>query len=582
VRPPPSPAVARALAGAVLVLAIVLATARPAAAHAVLLRTDPSPQTTVPTPPEAVRLRFSEPVEVAFGAVRVFDVDGKRVDTGKITTAAGRREVLVPASLPGGTYTVTWRVVSTDGHRITGGFQFYVGAPSTISAVAVEADTGTGRGVAWGYGAVRFAWYTALLAVIGLVVMRRFVWTPAVRAAGLTDSDAAVLFRRRFNRALPWAWVLLLVAWLGRLVFQAASVSGLGLAEAARPGVLGDVLGTSFGESWLAGFAFTLAAGPPVAGLTRRNGLFGIRPPTWLSVLAASAVGLALAAASMGHARTESHPGLGVPSVAVHLLAVSIWVGGLAALVVLGASAWSAVPREDRNGLVRQVVSRFSRLALAAVAVLVATGTLNAVLDLAGASDLWRTPYGRVLSGKIVLLAVALALGAWHLWMAPRRLAGADPAGIASRSFRRSSAVELVVLAVVMAFASGLVALVPGRSLALQARGPVNQDQRVGTYTVQLFLDPSTPGANEIHVTFIDDKGLGAAEVTGLTATLTPDGRGAAPAPLPMRLISAGHFVGNVDLAAGGYRLAVDTASPSPALSTSFSFKLRAGQGVRG
>ena len=579
-RPPLRHGITGAVAGTLVVLAILTASAGPAAAHAVLLRTEPSPQTTVKTPPPDVRLRFSEPVEVAFGAVRVFDVDGQRVDKGKITTAAGRREVVVPASLAGGTYTVTWRVVSTDGHAIHGGFQFYVGAPSTISAVAVEGDSGPGRVIGWGYGAVRFTWYAALLAVIGLVAMRRFVWTPAVRAAGLTQSEAAVVFRRRFNRALPWAWVLLLVAWLARLVFQAASVSGLGLAESARPAVLGDMLGTGFGQSWLAGLGFTLAAGVPVAGLTRRTGLFGVRPPTWLSVLAASAAGLALAAASMGHARTESHPGIGVPSVAVHLLAVSIWVGGLAALVVLGAAAWSAVPREDRNRLVGQIVPRFSRLALGAVAVLVATGTVNAVLDLAALSDLWRTPYGRVLSAKIALLTVALGLGAWHLWVAPRRLASADPASAASRSFRRSSTAELLVLATVMACASALVALVPGRSLALQARGPVNQDQRVGAYTVQLFIDPSAPGANEVHVTFIDDKGLGAAEVTGVTTTLTPAGAGATP--LSMRLISAGHFVGYVDLAPGGYRLGVTTAGPSPALSATFSFKLRAGQGVAG
>jgi copper transport protein len=578
VRPPQRRSVLRALAATVGGLAIVAATAGPAAAHAVLLRSEPSPQTTVKTPPGAV-LRFSEPVEVAFGAVRVFDVDGKRVDTGKITTAAGRREVVVPASMLDGTFTVTWRVVSTDGHRITGGFQFYVGAPSTISAVAIESDAGSGRVVGWGYGAVRFTWYAALMAVIGLVGMRRFVWTPAVRATGLTDSAAAVAFRRRFNRVLPWAWALLVVAWLARLVFQAASVSGLGLVESARPGVLGDMLQTGFGRSWLAGLGFTLAAGLPVAGLTRRNGLFGVRPPTWLSVVAASAAGLALAAASMGHARTESHPGLGVPSVAVHLLSVSMWVGGLAALVVLGASAWSAIPREDRNGLVREVVLRFSRLAVAAVAVLVATGILNAVLDLAALSDLWRTPYGKVLSAKIALLVVALAFGAWHLRVAPRRLAVADTAGAASRTFRRSSTAELAVLATVVACASALVALVPGRSLALQARGPVNQDQQIGGYTVQLFIDPSAPGANEVHVTFIDARGLGAAEMTGLTATLMADSAGAAPEPLPMKLISQGHFVGNLDLAARAYRLTVNTAAPSPTLSTAFSFKLRAVQG---
>jgi copper transport protein len=580
VRPPLRSGLTRALASTVMVLAIVVSGAGPVAAHAVLLRSEPSPQTTVKTPPAAVRLQFSEPVEVAFGAVRVFDVDGKRVDSGKLSKANGGRDVLARAGLPGGTYTVTWRVVSTDGHAIRGAFQFYVGAPSTISAVPVEAEIGAGQLVGWGYGVVRFTWYAAFLALVGLVVVRRSVWTPAVRATGLADSDAAARFGRRFGRALPAAWGVLLGAWLLRLVFQTASVSGLGLAESARPGVLADVLGTSFGRSWLAGLGFTLLAGLVVIALPRKTSLFGARPETWWSVLAAAAVGLALAAANMGHARTEGNPTLGVPSVAVHLLAVSVWVGGLAALVTLSASVWSAVPGADRDGLVRALVTRFSRLALWAVAVLVATGTVNSLLDLATVSDLWRTTYGRVLSTKIGLLAVALAFGAWHLKVVPRRLAAAGPDGAASRSFRRSSALELVVLTAVVAFASALVALVPGRSLAELARGPVNEDQRAGAYTVQLFVDPSTPGPNEIHVTFVDANGLGATDVTAVQATLAS---GAAPAaPLALRLISTGHFVANTVLPAGAHRLVVEVPSASPPLDTAFSFKLRDGGAAQG
>ena len=479
-RPPPRSGLIRALASTVMVLAFVVSAAAPAAAHAVLLRTEPSPQTTVKTAPPAVRLVFSESVEAAFGAVRVFDVDGGRVDDGKLTTEHGGRDVLVPANLASGTYTVTWRVVSTDGHLIHGAFQFYVGSPSTISPVPIEPDTGAGTAVGWGYGLVRFAWYAALLAVIGLVVVRRYVWTPALQAAGLAGSAAAVRFERRFVRALPLAWAGLLLAWLVRIVFQTASISGLGLAESAEPGVLADVLGTSFGRSWLAGLGFTLLAGLAVAGLTRRSACSGPTPtpgcPSWPPAPSA----WRWRWPTWATPARKGNPTLGVPSVAVHLLAVSVWVGGLAALVAVGAAAWSAVAGEDRNALVHGLVRRFSRLALAAVGVLVATGTLNSVLDLASVTDLWRTTYGRVLATKIALLAVALAFGAWHLRVAPRRLAGGDPTGAASRSFRRSSALELVVLTTVVAFASALVALVPGRSLAELDRGPVNQERDLG------------------------------------------------------------------------------------------------------
>src|SRR5439155_2165756 len=99
------------------------------------------------------------------------------------------------------------------------------------------------------------------------------VCTPPVRATGLADWAAAERFRCRFGRVLPRVWGLLLPGWLATLVFQAASISGLGLLRSAKPGVLRDVLRTGFGRSWLAGLAFTFLCGLPVAGLTRRPGL---------------------------------------------------------------------------------------------------------------------------------------------------------------------------------------------------------------------------------------------------------------------------------------------------------------------
>src|SRR5438094_7678153 len=182
-------AIRRAMAVGALATALLVGLAAPASAHAVLLRTDPSPQTTVKRSPTVVRLSFSERVEVTFGAIRIFDVDGHPVATGRIRR--GRvGEVDVPvAHLKDGTYTVTWRVVSADGHPVHGGFSFYVGAPSTISAKQVAEDKGAGRVVGWGFGAVRFVWFAALLGLVGAAVVRLWVWTPAVRNLGLSASD---------------------------------------------------------------------------------------------------------------------------------------------------------------------------------------------------------------------------------------------------------------------------------------------------------------------------------------------------------------------------------------------------------
>jgi len=93
-----------------LAFGLALAAAPAASAHAILLRTEPSPQTTVKQSPTAVKLHFSEAVEAAFGAVRLFDVDGHRVDSGKLSRADSDKEVDLPVPhLKDGSYTLTWR-----------------------------------------------------------------------------------------------------------------------------------------------------------------------------------------------------------------------------------------------------------------------------------------------------------------------------------------------------------------------------------------------------------------------------------------------------------------------------------------
>ena len=98
---------------------------------------------------------------------------------------------------------------------------------------------------------------------------------------------------------------------------------------------------------------------------------------------------------------------------------------------------------------------------------------------------------------------------------------------------------------------------------------------------MQLFIDPSTPGRNEVHLTFVDANGLGVAEITAPTASLTAGTERVSHSPLD-RLLSVGHFVADPDLTVGAHRLAVTVPRRRAALSTTFSFKLRAGGAAQG
>ena len=117
--------------------AVALAWALPgqASAHAVLQHTTPHQNSAVDAAPSSVQLDFNEPVEVSFGAVRVYDAARRprRQRQGRLPRRGTQSSVTVGVrdGLGRGVYTTTYRVVSADGHPVSGGFAFGVGEPVT-------------------------------------------------------------------------------------------------------------------------------------------------------------------------------------------------------------------------------------------------------------------------------------------------------------------------------------------------------------------------------------------------------------------------------------------------------------------
>src|SRR5258708_35697276 len=109
-----------ALAGLILVL-----TATPAFAHAILQSTDPPMQGVSATSPAQLSLTFNENVEVSFGSVRLYTCAGKRitVDAPRHAPANGHEVVAgVPGTLAPPPYIVAWRVISGDAHPARANF----------------------------------------------------------------------------------------------------------------------------------------------------------------------------------------------------------------------------------------------------------------------------------------------------------------------------------------------------------------------------------------------------------------------------------------------------------------------------
>jgi copper transport protein len=182
-------------------------------------------------------------------------------------------------------------------------------------------------------------------------------------------------------------------------------------------------------------------------------------------VLFAAMVALALTAPLAGHASSHSPRGLLVTSDLVHVLSMCAWLGGLVMLLLALPLAARALATTESTPLLATVVGRFSRMALLAVTLLLASGILNAVVLVASFDALVETGYGRLVLAKIALFSALLALGAFNQRrMLPqlRALAAREEApGRAATVLRRSVALEVGFAIIVLAVTSVLVATEP-------------------------------------------------------------------------------------------------------------------------
>ncbi|MET8247492.1 copper resistance protein CopC [Streptomyces sp. NPDC005202] len=394
------------LLGSMLLL-LLLGGAGPASAHAALRTTDPADGTVLKSAPRTVMLTFTESVGLLDDSFRLFDPDGRRVHTGEAQHAPGRSDtarVTLPAKLGQGTFTVAWRVVSADSHPVSGAFTFSVGKPSATTATV---DTGPVEDPATGslYDLARYAGYAAAALLIGTAAFALVCRPP----------DPGPL-----RRPLVAGWWALLASTVVLLVLRAPYETGTGPASAFDPSALGRTLTSRPGLALLVRLALLLPAAVFLVRLSRRRE--GERPtrPT-LATGAALALALALTWAAAEHASAGIQVPVAMASSVLHLLAMAVWLGGLTALLTTLHRTTTGEPGPDTpedgtrasastggHGLTA-TVARFSRVAFAAVTVLVVTGIYQSWRGLGSWTTLTGTTYGRLLLVKLAAVALLLA-----------------------------------------------------------------------------------------------------------------------------------------------------------------------------
>lgn len=176
----------------------------------------------------------------------------------------------------------------------------------------------------------------------------------------------------------------------------------------------------------------------------------------WGAVLALACLApLAFAGHSSGNVDHET----GVTALGLHLVGLTLWVGGLAAIALLRPVLGSALP---------DTVRRFSTVALWAYALVALSGTLFAVLTVGEAADLV-SPYWLLIWLKIALLVI---LGAAGWWQRSRIIAGGLEA---PGAFARLALTEVVLMAAAIGLGVALSRTEPPSGTLIDAADPVYQ-----------------------------------------------------------------------------------------------------------
>lgn len=501
----------RVVVGVAVALA-VFAPAEHASAHAGLEASVPSANAVLETGPPNVELDFNESVDFTLADVELYDQSATLIATGppqRITD-----DTVVQVSVPtlgDGLYVVVWRVPSADGHVVDGVFSFQVGSRSGFDVGALI-DKVTGNAAASSIVG-RLDTAARLLALIGLIVLL------GGGLLAMQSGDSAS------NKMLLWlSWVFLLAGSLGSFGLYGAKVVAGTPADAIDPSVWGKVVGSHTATVLLVRAVLVIVVGMLLLTFARRAS------DVWRGAALALAIALVLTYSTVGHAYAQHPAQLWIAVDAVHLAAISLWIGGLL-MFAFGTTAWLNDPGSEA------VVRRFSLIATIAVPVIVATGVAQ-TLKLAGnLDDVTSTSWGRTLLVKVAVVTVLVAIGGVSQWL----LRNDGPSAL-----KRIVLVEALIGIAVIGLASALVALPPQSVEASKVFTNTLSSEGV---LADVTVTPGRVGQNEVHLVITPPAGsLTPVVSTSVQATFASG----AAVPATLESIGLNHYTGTITFSTAG------------------------------
>ena len=482
----------------VAIACVLCAPAAMASAHAVLDNSVPTSGATLEDTPLQIVLDFDESVESSLGYIKLFSSSGKRVQLPAVKADASDASIVrvVPPTLAQDSYVAVYRVISADGHPVEGAITFRVGAGAVSNRASVIEtalqDSETSNAVKIAMALMRFISYIAISIVLAGIFF-------------LLGSDAP---RKGLNRAVVLAGSVLGLSTALLYLLHGMNASGGTWGQIANVSVVKDVFATQVGESLFARIVVSFL----LVSVVARWGKF-------VAVFAFATLPFTYAFA--GHAAVDSPAALTIALLALHVATVGVWCGGLILLIFV---------KDIRT---TSIVEWFSQRAAILIAVVVATGVVQALLLMDGIGNLTKTSYGKALIAKVCVVGIMLICAA----IVRRRF---YESGVSR--LRAVLCAEVVVGLVVLSITSGMVAASPRPTVS---NAPFSTALVQGDVIANITISPPRVGESEMHVIVSPPNGS-LDPVLAIKARFSLVSGSVPPIQAELNAVGPNHFVGYI------------------------------------
>jgi len=500
-----------------------------AAAHPFTEKTIPSLASNAPIGITEVIVYFSEPVDINFSEIKVFDNNGNQIDNKDTKYYEGESSLIVTTvPLDNGVYTASVKVLSkVDGHLVPSAFLFGVGdviikdhnPPSVESEIIFLPEAGA-----------RFPGILGQTIVLGAVIASLIIWGTQNKQLIKEELDKVEIFHHaKFMSITGIGLMLVFISDILMIIVQTIRLETSPL----------DVIQTYFGTIWLVRTIITIILLGIWFGMDRKKIL---SKKNQIPMLVASLI-LISTSSLIGHGAASEQLGALVLDY-IHNLVAAVWIGGIIYFIFTLLPTFSQLKETNREKMSLVMIPRFSIAFIISVGIVIITGpTLMWFLE-SDVGLITESVFGQLIILKIAIAAIMVGLGGFFQFKVQKNAEKNYSSGKISihkkltRSLKIDAALGIILLGVVALLTNGT--LPAGQIQQVDAQEIVYGFKTIEfTENTKFDIDisPFSSGTNTILVKVSDFEGNPLYDSNQIKVKISNPSKNISPIEVPIELV---------------------------------------------